>query len=83
MTMETLIQNIYIDYIFADGFSRGFHICVLNDMNTRKHTLQLITGENFYTATEKIKLSDTVGACLCTCRWKLGGGGGPGFQVHY
>ena len=60
----------------------GFHICVINDMNTRKHTLQLITGENFYTATEKIKRSDTVGVCLCTCRWKLGGGGSTGFKCN-
>ena len=52
-------------------------------MNKRKHTSQLITGENFYTITEKIKLSDTVGVCLCTCHWKLGrgGGGGEGFPV--
>ena len=82
MTMDTLIYNIYIDYIFADSFSGGFHICVINDMNTRKHTSQLITGETFYTVTEKIKLSDTVGVCLCTCHWKLGGGGGgQGFPV--
>ena len=80
MTMDTLIYNIYIDYIFADGFSGGFHICVINDMNTRKHTSQLITGETFYTVTEKIKLSDTVGVCLCTCHWKLGGGE-QGFPV--
>ena len=80
--MEGLIHGVayFRNFtVFAGGFWGGFHICVINDINTRKHTSKLITGENFYTVTEKIKLSDSAGVCLCTCYWKLGGG--EGFPV--